>query len=153
MIAYQYDAKGIYQGAVEDYGLLPNNATHIKPAAGEGYVPQWNGRAWNLLEDHKGEHGYLNGQKFTISDYGPYPEGFSLDPPAKTQEELFSMLRSARDVKLAQTDYLIMPDYPLAEAKRETVLTYRQALRDLPARPGAPWDGGGENTPWPVKDF
>ena len=29
------------------------------------------------------------------------------------------------------------------------LLTYIQALRDIPAQPGAPWDGGGELTPWP----
>ena len=31
------------------------------------------------------------------------------------------------------------------------LLTYIQELRDLPAQPGAPWDGGGDATPWPVK--
>ncbi|MDY0204729.1 MAG: phage tail assembly chaperone [Desulfovibrio desulfuricans] len=30
-----------------------------------------------------------------------------------------------------------------------TIKAYRQFLRDLPAQEGAPWDGGGELTPWP----
>ena len=29
-------------------------------------------------------------------------------------------------------------------------LEYRQKLRDLPKEDGAPWDGGGEETPWPI---
>ncbi|WP_417293066.1 phage tail assembly chaperone [Desulfovibrio porci] len=43
-----------------------------------------------------------------------------------------------------------MPDYPLDNADMVTVRAYRQALRDLPQQDGAPWDGGGEETPWPV---
>ncbi len=62
----------------------------------------------------------------------------------------FKRLREARDGRLAATDYLIMPDYPLDEETRIVVAAYRQALRDFPGLDGAPWDGGGEATPWPV---
>ena len=68
-----------------------------------------------------------------------------------TEEERFAMLRSARDAKLAATDYLVVPDYPLSEEERAAVTAYRQVLRDLPAQPGAPWDGDGEATPWPAQ--
>lgn len=71
-------------------------------------------------------------------------------PPAgPTEDELFTRLRSERDALLALTDYYVMPDYPAED--KSAVLAYRQALRDLPAQPGAPWDGGGEKTPWPAK--
>ena len=66
-----------------------------------------------------------------------------------TESERFELLRSARDAKLTATDYLVAPDYPLADEQRAVVTAYRQALRDLPAQEGAPWDGGGELTPWP----
>lgn len=33
--------------------------------------------------------------------------------------------------------------------QRTAVQAYRQALRDIPAQEGAPWDGGGKETPWP----
>lgn len=59
-------------------------------------------------------------------------------------------LRAERNRRLAATDYLMMRDYPLAEEDERALASYRQALRDLPARDGAPWDGGEENTPWPV---
>ena len=66
-----------------------------------------------------------------------------------TVADRFSLLRAARDGRLAASDYLVAPDYPLTEEERATVTAYRQALRDLPAQTDAPWDGGGEETPWP----
>ena len=72
-------------------------------------------------------------------------------PPAPPSSEmLFARLRWERDRRSAATDYLIMPDYPLPEDSRAAVQSYRQALRDLPTQEGAPWDGGGEATPWPA---
>ncbi len=66
------------------------------------------------------------------------------------EEERFARLRAERDRRIAATDYLIMQDYPLTEDSRAAVQAYRQALRDLPVLEGAPWDGGGEATPWPA---
>lgn len=57
--------------------------------------------------------------------------------------------RFERDQRLAATDYLQMPDYPLSDDQRTILQVYRQALRDLPSQEGAPWDGGAEDTPWP----
>ena len=62
----------------------------------------------------------------------------------------FERLRAERDRRLSATDYLLMQDYPLDNTFKEAVQLYRQALRDLPSQEGAPWDGGGEETPWPV---
>lgn len=59
-------------------------------------------------------------------------------------------LRAERDARLAATDYLIMPDYPLEDAARAAITAYRQGLRDLPQQDGAPWDGGEAQTPWPA---
>ena len=61
----------------------------------------------------------------------------------------FERLRAERDRRLSATDYLLMQDYPLNDTLKGAVQLYRQALRDLPAQEGAPWDGGGEATPWP----
>lgn len=66
------------------------------------------------------------------------------------EEARFERLRAERDRRLAATDYLLMQDYPLSDSHRGLVQLYRQALRDLPSQEGAPWDGGGEATPWPV---
>lgn len=66
-----------------------------------------------------------------------------------SEEARFERLRAERDRRLTATDYLLMPDYPISDYQRAVVQAYRQALRDLPAQSGAPWDGGGEATPWP----
>ena len=58
-------------------------------------------------------------------------------------------LRTERDARLAATDKYLLADYPISTEDLDKIKAYRQALRDLPARPGAPWDGGGELTPWP----
>ena len=63
--------------------------------------------------------------------------------------DYLAMLRAERNARLAATDYMLMPDYPITEERKAQVITYRQALRDLTAQDGCPWDGGGEATPWP----
>ena len=73
------------------------------------------------------------------------------EPDGPTVDERLGWLRANRDMKLTDTDKYLMPDYPISTEALEAVKTYRQALRDLPAQPGAPWDGGGEETPWPTK--
>lgn len=70
-------------------------------------------------------------------------------PYVPTTDDLFSALRAARDARIARTDKILLPDYPISAADLEAVKTYRAALRDIPAQPGAPWDGGGTETPWP----
>lgn len=70
-------------------------------------------------------------------------------PAAPSLESLFTNLRTERDRRLSATDYLLMSDYPIPDDQRAAVQVYRQALRDLPAQEGAPWDGGAEDTPWP----
>lgn len=64
-------------------------------------------------------------------------------------EELSTLLRIATEQRLAATDQYGMDDYPDNE-KRAEFRAYRTELRMLNHREGAPWDGGGELTPWPV---
>lgn len=47
-------------------------------------------------------------------------------------------MRAERDMKIAETDYLAMPDYPLSDGDRVKVFAYRQALRDVPTQEGFP---------------
>lgn len=63
---------------------------------------------------------------------------------------LFIALRNARLVRLASSDKMLLSDYPISADDLALVKVYRAALRDLPDQPGAPWDGGGEATPWPA---
>ena len=148
--SYTFDSKGYFVCVIEDYGYPPNNSTReLLPPPAENVWPRWDGSAWNNAPSFKGQHGWLNGEPFTIKEHGPLPEGFSLECPAPTREQLFESLRSQRNQRLAETDYLLLQDSGLDAGAMSQVKAYRQSLRDLPAQPGAPWDGGGELTPWP----
>tara|TARA_R100000388_G_C7218092_1_gene147320 strand:+ start:124 stop:546 length:423 start_codon:yes stop_codon:yes gene_type:complete len=50
-------------------------------------------------------------------------------PFVETEESV----RAQRDLILAETDWTVLPDSPLSDAKIAEWKTYRQALRDLPA--------------------
>lgn len=58
--------------------------------------------------------------------------------PEPADEEIAERVRRDRDGKIAATDYLMMPDYPVSEGDRAIVMTYRQALRDVPTQEGFP---------------
>jgi len=58
-------------------------------------------------------------------------------------------IRAERDRRIAATDYLVMPDYPISEALLTDVKAYRQILRDLPTQDGFPWGGDISAVPWP----
>ena len=70
--------------------------------------------------------------------------------PAPTVDEFFAALRAERGNRLTATDKMLLPDYPISADDLALVKVYRAALRDLPDQSGAPWDGGGEATPWPA---
>ena len=80
----------------------------------------------------------------------PPDEGHDLpylaDPPPPTKDILAANARRERDRLLAETDFLIMPDYPLDEKARAAVTLYRQALRDISKQEGFP-----ETILWPEK--
>ena len=92
-------------GEDEDYGVLPNNATHIAPPdVPGGFIPRWNGGAWEQVEDHKGKEGYLDGQPHTVKEHGPLPEGWSDTPPEPTEAELAERRRGEILARLADID-------------------------------------------------
>lgn len=101
------------------------------------YSPEGNPEVWEQKPD-----GYFTPEEWDVAHPDPAPA-----PP--TEAELFQQLRAERDRRLSATDYLLMPDYPLNDTLKGAVQHYRQALRDLPAQDGAPWDGGEKETPWP----
>ena len=109
--AYQYTADGYYAGEVDDYGILPNNATYTAPTLKKGFVPCWDGKKWGQVEDHKGESGYVDGQPYTINAYGPLPEGWSDTPPLPALADVQATKRTAINAGFdaAMTASLTMP--------------------------------------------
>jgi len=59
---------------------------------------------------------------------------------AKEQEDarVAAAARLRRNTALAESDYLLLPDYPIDDDTRALVIEYRQVLRDLPETPGWP---------------
>lgn len=91
-------------------------------------------------------------------DVKPIKESVRVDKPirltGKTEEQvnqeeldrLANQARQERNRKLAETDWMVLPDAPIRQAEREAVLRYRQALRDIPQQEGFP-----EKVVWPEK--
>lgn len=65
--------------------------------------------------------------------------------PEPTNEALATKVRAERDMKIAETDYYMMPDYPADPETLEVVKRYRKALRDITLQSGFPRD-----FKWPV---
>lgn len=64
----------------------------------------------------------------------------------KKDADFAAEVRAKRNALIAETDYMAMPDYPLPEEKRQAMLAYRQALRDVPEQVGFP-----RQIDWPEK--
>jgi hypothetical protein len=89
MKIYQYGSDGYFIAEEESPdGSIPHNGTDAAPEIIAGYKPRFVNGAWTQAEDHKGEKGYLNGDPFEITEYGPYPEGWSAAPPPKPLVEV-----------------------------------------------------------------
>lgn len=85
---------------------------------------------------------------------GKYYKTFIVKDVSEAQTEYIveqrkQEIRYLRNRRLQQTDYMIMPDYPISAKNLELVTQYRQALRDLPAQEGFPWLGT-DSVPWPT---
>lgn len=94
-------------------------------------------------------------QHFLAAGYGPQAEPEPM--PAPTEAELFAQLRSIREVKFREYDEAVSQLERKARIGENVASqlaawdAYAIALCELPEQPGAPWDGGGSATPWPVK--
>lgn len=119
----------VINGRVESFGDISTMKNMTGRSTADMVITE---EAW----ESAGNTAYLNNGEITLSS---------------NEEALFRKLRYRRNDLLSATDYLVLPDYPLPEEKKEAVKKYRQDLRELPSRQGAPWDGGEEKTPWPVK--
>lgn len=86
-----------------------------------------------------------NKAKFAVGQTVAMKQYKIVEIPAPTTEEVAAQVRSQRDALIAQTDYLMMSDYPISEEDKTLLETYRQALRDIPEQEGFP-----SNVQWPV---
>ena len=96
--------------------MPPANALRGEaPTASPGFHPAEKNGVWTQIEDHRGAEGYLNEEPYSIKDFGPLPEGWSIDPPPPpplTPEEIAEV------------------EYSAARAEASAILTAR-AQREL----------------------
>ena len=118
----------------------------------DSYVITKNGMPYHVYpyaaefaEEWDAVFAYAEARPECVTEEQPYT------PPVPTVEDLAARVRAERDRRIAETDYLVMPDYPISQDKFEEIKVYRQALRDLPQQPGFPWNGTDDPAcPWPV---
>jgi hypothetical protein len=90
----------------------------------------------DLEHTHKIFAECVEGKWGTIAEY--------VAPPPPTEEEVAAQVRTERDRLLAATDWTQAADVP--QATKDKWAPYRQALRDVPAQEGFPYD-----VVWPTK--
>lgn len=125
----------IHRASDDSYVITKNDMPyHVYPYAAE-FAEEWDA-----------VFAYSEAHPECVTEEQPYV------PPLPTLEELAASIRAERNKRLALTDHLVMPDYPLDANKLEEIKAYRQALRDIPQQPGFPWGGPDDPAcPWPVE--
>ena len=107
-LVYQYNSNGYFVGQSDDYGdSMPHNCTALQPVLQEGFIPRWiaASASWEQVENHKGVEGYLNGEAYTIKDYGPLPDGFSTSKPLPSLDEAKKQARQELKSYRQQVEY------------------------------------------------
>ena len=86
--------------------ITPDNALRGEtPTAKPGFWPGEHNGKWIDIEDHRDEEGYMNGESFTVSDFGPYPEGWSATPPPVPLPEALENARAAILARRRRAEY------------------------------------------------
>lgn len=47
------------------------------------------------------------------------------------RQQLLETIRALRNKELRETDYLLLPDAPISQEEKDSIISYRQSLRDL----------------------
>lgn len=157
-IAYQYYASGYFAGEVDDYGLLPNNATYTRsPSIQAGKWPCWTGKAWKQVDDHRkrenlpelvARYGEQYPQKATeywlpedthdtpartMKEIGMLPKGALLEQPAEPEQTIFEKIAEAQapfieEQALAKKEYQTADIEGDEEWKAEAQAEYQASI-------------------------
>lgn len=135
------------------YGIFITNDNIVLRAASLFDMDTFVQRGWRQLSASEIAAAGMTGYEHLINPVNTVANAdgsITFTPPTPlSNEDLFESLRIATQQRLTETDQYGMDDYPDNE-KRAAYRLYRTALRELNRQEGAPWDGGGELTPWPV---
>lgn len=145
---------------------MPERCTTLKPELKDGFFAMFDGEKWidvakpstasecvGIVVPHKARSTHASELRKIFKDL---TEGSSThrqvqlpdlsltveEIPQKTEDDIKSeaaeSVREKRDALISETDFLMMPDYPISDEDREAVKAYRQALRDVPQQSGFP---------------
>lgn len=163
---YTVDEYGFLSGIIasDSFGV-----TDLEPPAPNGVMkPRWDASlGWSLVRDFRGQmwfnsetmkydvsihpyddrcHPWVPVAPGRINNDEPHDEGdvfnYATKQWVKDAASLDSSYRLRRANELSASDWTQLPDVPLAT--KEAWATYRQALRDITAQPGYPF-----NIIWP----
>ena len=111
------------------------------------------GKGWAVeYADSEGNYGmgdpYSGAERLIWEDEGEAPVQADLEKEKPTIKNIlgFQKLRHDRDLKLAETDWVVTRASETGVAEPDAWKTYRQALRDLPSNTSDPF-----NPTWPTK--
>jgi hypothetical protein len=113
----------------------PANAVREAPPGGEGQWPCLSDGVWVLVEDHRGEKGYVNRQPFEIKEVGPWPDGWETEL-VPTPEELRAGAESECLGNLSELDYRSTRCLRTIEVLRARLADGEEVQADLDAELG-----------------
>lgn len=144
---------------------MPPRVTELVPELKDGYFYRWGGSSWvaekkptsasdfeGVVVPHKSQTARNRELREIIQKVCEGSETHRVKRvgsdndwaveliPEKTVEEIAAEVRAKRDGLIAQTDYLMTPDYPIDAESLAAVKEYRRALRDVPQQEGFPTD-------------
>ena len=68
-------------------------------------------------------------------------------------EHILGEIRFVRTQKLVETDWMLVTDAPLTEEERQSVISYRQELRDITETIDMTQVSSLEDVVWPILDY
>ncbi|MBD5585798.1 MAG: hypothetical protein HDQ88_12010 [Clostridia bacterium] len=143
--------------------VLATNEFSANQYIAKGAVEVPEAEAKEIFGDHIYSVGPSNtsvdedGKIFFMPPPDPEPE-----PEVPTEAELHASLEKERGYRLYDYDNTVSQiQRVMRNTQDETIISeltatlaawdaYATALCRLPSQDGSPWDGGGENTPWPT---
>jgi hypothetical protein len=82
--------------------------------------------AWQTIEDHREEEGFVDCQPFTIKNFGPYPDGWSAVKPPPTAEEIKRETISQLQAELNGYDFKSIRSMRTIESLRAYINTFSE---------------------------
>lgn len=96
---HYFDENGAYTGSApaNDGTVAPENALRLPPPRQDGYWPVLNSSCdgWELMEDHRGLRGWIDGRYGVVTTLGPLPDDWREDTPEEEEQASIEQQRQS----------------------------------------------------------